>query len=69
MENRWTVRGVDPDAVELVRVVRETCGLPTGTLLSDAIRVWFEHLPEIDDQDEYPSYPDSLSRLPGRKVP
>lgn len=55
MENRWTVRGVDRDAMELVRLVRETCGLPTGELLSDAIRVWFENLPEIDDQDEFPS--------------
>lgn len=51
MENRWTVRGVDADAVEMVRRVRETCGLPTGELLSAAIRAWFAELPEIDEDE------------------
>ena len=52
MENRWTVRGVDPEAIEMIRVVREACGLANGALLSDAIRVWYECLQEIEDEDE-----------------
>jgi len=45
-------RGVEPDAVEMVRRVRETGGLPTGELVSDAIRVWYRGLPQLDKQDE-----------------
>lgn len=61
MENRWTVRGVDPEAIEMIRVVREACGLPTGELLSDAIRVWYAALPELDDQDGETSLSDGGS--------
>lgn len=58
MENRWTVRGVDPEAIEMIRVVRDACGLPTGELVSDAIRIWYSGLPEIDDQDDETSLSD-----------
>lgn len=58
MENRWTIRGVDADAVELVRLVRQTCGLTTGELVSDAIRIWFSGLPELDDQEDETSLSD-----------
>lgn len=49
MAYRWTVRDVDADALEMIRLVRAHCGLSMGVLLSDAIRVWYDALPEIDD--------------------
>ncbi len=52
MENRWTVRSVDPEAIEMIRLVRETCGLTTGELVSAAVRDWFERLPEVEGEDE-----------------
>ena len=46
MSNRWTVRGVDPDSLNLLRRVHDQRGLPMGVLLSKAIRVWYQSLSE-----------------------
>jgi len=47
MSDRWTVRGVDPEARQLLVEVRDACGLTTGALLSDAIRRWHKRLPVL----------------------
>jgi hypothetical protein len=54
---KWSVRGVDREAVELLLAVQRDCGQTLGALLSDAIHTWYEQLPIIgldieDDQDE-----------------
>lgn len=48
---RWTVRDLDPEALEMLHRVRGTCGLTLGVLLSDAVRTWYDGLPEIDEQE------------------
>jgi hypothetical protein len=48
-QTRWTVRNVDPAALEMLNRVREGCGLTTGELLSDALRKWYDQLPEIEE--------------------
>ena len=74
MPDRWTVRGVDPDALGLLREVCERRGVAMGVLLSRAIRVWYAGLTETGverqepgDIDPIPScdvgYPVSLSDL------
>jgi hypothetical protein len=45
---RWTVRGVDPEALALLLLVQRGCGQTLGALLSDAIREWYNRLPVID---------------------
>lgn len=47
MSDRWTIRGVDPEARRLLLEVRDVCGLSTGLLVSDAIRRWYRRLPTI----------------------
>jgi len=46
MSRRWTVRGLDADALDLLREVHAQDGVPMGVLLTRAIRVWHASLPE-----------------------
>jgi hypothetical protein len=48
---RWTVRNVDSDALELLFQVRDACNLPTGVLLSEALRQWYEALPALEESE------------------
>jgi len=48
---RWTVRNVDPEAIQLLEEVSETSGLTFGELLTDAIETWYDGLPEEDHED------------------
>lgn len=48
---KWTVRNIDTAALEMLHRVRDTCGQTLGALVSDAVRVWYDSLPEIDDGD------------------
>ena len=45
-ECRWTVRGVDRDAIKLLKQVAQDSEIPIGEILSDAIYYWYEDLPE-----------------------
>ena len=35
---RWTIRGVDPDAVYVIQAIRTETGASLGAILSEAIR-------------------------------
>lgn len=48
---RWSVRGVDPEALELLLIVQGVCGQTLGALLSDAIRDWYNRLPTVDHEN------------------
>ena len=74
MSDRWCVRNVDADALDLLRKVRERRGVSTGVLLSRAIRVWHSTLTETGVERQEPheigpmvscevAYPTSLSDL------
>ncbi len=60
-EYRWTVRNVDPDAVELIEEVAETSGSMFGELLTDAIETWYNQLPEEDEEPEESDDPADLA--------
>jgi hypothetical protein len=53
-DRRWTVRNLDPAALEMLNRVREACNQTAGALLSDAIFQWYRELPEIEG-DEQPN--------------
>jgi len=44
MDNRWTIRKVSEDAREQIEEVHGLTGIPYGRLVSEAIRVWYDHL-------------------------
>lgn len=48
---KWTVRSVPIETLELLREVRETSRIPYGMLIAEAVLEWHARLPEID---EYP---------------
>lgn len=35
--NRWTVRGVDAEAIELIQELAQSCGVPLGKALTAAV--------------------------------
>ena len=51
-EVRWSVRGVEVEALEMLREVYDECCCPMGYLLSEAIRVWYDGLPEEEEEGE-----------------
>jgi hypothetical protein len=53
MFQRWTVRGVDSEALRLLREAQRVNWPATqGELVSEAIRCWYDQLPEADDAPE-----------------
>ena len=48
---RWTVRNVDPEAVELIEEIAETSGLTYGELVTEAIVTYYDQLPFQDDEE------------------
>jgi hypothetical protein len=49
---RWTVRNVDPQAVELLHSVKQDNPESTlGELLSEAIQDWYENLEEVESNE------------------
>lgn len=54
---KWSVRGVDHEAIDKLLEVQETSeGLLLGELVSLAIHDWYSHLPE-ESEDESPISP------------
>ena len=47
-EQKWTIRGVDPDARAAVEAIRAATGIPFGRLITDAIWTWYDQLDEED---------------------
>ncbi len=58
---RWTVRNVDPEAIELIEEIAETSGCTFGELVTDAIETWYEQLPEEDDETDESDDPADLA--------
>ena len=52
MTYRWTVRNMDPEAIDLIEEVASTSGLCFGELASEAIFSWYENLPEDGEVSE-----------------
>jgi hypothetical protein len=52
---RWTVRGVDSEALRMLREVQSVNWPATmGELVSEAIQLWFARLPVADeDSDQF----------------
>ena len=50
MNDRWTIRNVEPSARELVEEVHAVTGIPYGRLVSEALEVWYATLPPDDGE-------------------
>jgi len=44
MRQRWTIRGVDPAAIAIIRSARIEYGGSSGELVTEAIKAWHAHL-------------------------
>lgn len=49
---RWSVRGIELSSIDRLAEVKDTCGVPYGELVNEAIDFWFTHLPVESDQIE-----------------
>lgn len=45
---RWTIRGIDPDVIDMVHEVADTSNLTIGEVLNEAIIEWYDALPFED---------------------
>jgi hypothetical protein len=52
-DSKWTIRGVEVEARDLVEEIRTTTGIPYGRLISEAIWCWREPLDEADPMPIY----------------
>lgn len=43
-EEKWTIRGVSVEALEMICEVRDATGIPFGRLVTEAIELWYENL-------------------------
>jgi hypothetical protein len=59
-DNRWSVRNVADDARAMIEDVHEETGIPMGRLVAEAIRVWYDSLPE---EETHPLAGSSLAAL------
>lgn len=53
LDEKWTIRGVDPAARDAVEEIKTATGVPYGRLITDAIWVWYDGL---DEEDPVPIY-------------
>ena len=51
---KWTIRNVEPEAIEMIAIMAEKSGWKYGALISDAIAVWYDALPYEDEVDDEP---------------
>lgn len=49
MQKRWTIRGVQPEAIDLIQEVRATSGQTLGELVREAILNWYAGPPEAGE--------------------
>ena len=52
--NKWTVRGVDREAISKLHEVKDISGESLGELLTEAVEFWYECLPSEEMSDEVP---------------
>jgi hypothetical protein len=46
---KWTVRGVDPDVIDMLHDVAGNSGMTIGETLNEAVTFWYDALPDGDD--------------------
>jgi hypothetical protein len=51
---KWTVRGVDREAISKLHEVKDISGESLGELLTEAVEFWYESLPSEEMSDEAP---------------
>ena len=49
---RWTVRGINPETLNMLSIVRETSGGSYGQYVNMAITTWFDSLEEDNEDDK-----------------
>lgn len=47
-EEKWTIRGVEEEALDKIFEVKNATGIPYGRLVTAAIHTWYETLDEAD---------------------
>jgi hypothetical protein len=51
---KWTVRGVDREAISKLHEVKDISGESLGELLTEAVEFWYDSLPSEEMSDEAP---------------
>ena len=49
---RWTVRGIRPETLKMLAIVRQTSEGTFGEYINMAVATWYESLPDADEEDE-----------------
>lgn len=58
-DNKWTIRGIDEEAREVLEAIHDETGIPYGRLISLALWTWIDGL---DEEDPIPvTFPESLA--------
>jgi hypothetical protein len=50
--HRWTIRGIDPDVIDMVHEVAASSDMTIGEVVNAAIAEWYEALPVGDDDQD-----------------
>lgn len=45
---KWTIRNIPHQIIDMLREVQEMSGVNLGILLSEAVRYWYQDLPEVE---------------------
>lgn len=62
MEKRWTIRGVNGDAMALVQDVSAATGETLGSLVTQAVLVWHAGLPDAAEDPDLVELQQQLSK-------
>ncbi len=49
---RWTVRGIRPETLEMLAIVRQTSEGTFGEFVNEAVAQWYELLPDAAEEDD-----------------
>jgi len=50
MRKRYSIRGLDQEVIDMIREVREFSRIEIGELIGQAVREWYNRLPEIEPE-------------------
>lgn len=53
-KRRYTIRSLPEGCIERLREIRETSGLPIATLVDDAVTLWWNSIPTVDEDFQRP---------------
>ena len=49
---RWTVRGIRPETLEMLAIVRQNSEGTFGEYVNMAVATWYESLPDAAEEDD-----------------